>query len=112
MEDLSEKLAEILNDPKRLDQVRAMADSLLRDEPDPKADANGTVDLPAAEDIGRMMGILSQLKKRGNDPRSQLLLALRPHLSEPRQKKLDTALKLLRLVELLPVLRQSGFLDW
>ena len=38
-----------------------------------------------------------------------LLRALRPHFSEARQKKVDDAIRLLQLLNLLPVLKESGF---
>ena len=57
-----------------------------------------------------MMKVLSGLKNTGEDDRTRLLLALRPHLSEPRQQKVDTAVKILRVIDLLPALRESGLL--
>ncbi len=43
-----------------------------------------------------------------DDPRIDLLLALKPNLSDPRQKKVDEAIRILRLLSLLPLLRDSG----
>ncbi len=45
---------------------------------------------------------------RQEDDNTRLLHALRPLLSEERQKKLDEATKLLQLIRLLPLLKGSG----
>lgn len=113
MDDLSEKLAAILNDPKSLEQVRQMAESLLGGQDAPKtaeAPAAGAA-LPDMGEVQKIMEILARLRSSDGDSRTALLLALRPHLSEPRQEKVDTAVKILRLIDLLPVLRESGLLS-
>lgn len=45
-----------------------------------------------------------------NDKNSQLLLALKPHFSEKRSKKVDQAITLMRLYSMLPMLKESGIL--
>ena len=117
MDDLSEKLASVLNDPQQMEQMRRMAEQLLggdvsRPEPAPAPKstglADGLLEGVGAEDLQRMVGLLSRFRQTGHDDRTRLLLALKPHLSEPRQEKIDTAVKLLKIVELLPFLRESG----
>ena len=123
MDDFSEKLAGILNDPESMEKVRRMAENLLGDgdnnPPPPPQPAASSTDLfsllgdgmPDAETLRKVMGIMTKLKSRGNDTRSALLTALRPHLSEPRQEKLDTAIKILRIIDLIPYLKDSGLLN-
>ncbi|WMJ24403.1 hypothetical protein RBG61_06970 [Paludicola sp. MB14-C6] len=43
-----------------------------------------------------------------NDKNSQLLLALKPHFSERRKQKVDQAISLMRLMSMLPALKESG----
>jgi hypothetical protein len=43
-----------------------------------------------------------------DDPRVDLLLALKPNLSDLRQKKIDEAIQILRLLSLMPLLREQG----
>jgi len=38
-------------------------------------------------------------------------LALNPHLSEESQRRVDTAVKILRVIDLLPALKESGLLE-
>lgn len=119
MDDLSEKLASVLNDPQQMEQMRRMAEQLLGggetptpESPPTRPTSSGLADSLfegiGAEDLGRMMGLLSRFRQTGQDDRTRLLLALKPHLSEPRQEKINTAVKLLKLIELLPFLKESG----
>ena len=47
----------------------------------------------------------------GDDSRVRLLLALKPNLSPERQAKVDSAIKILKLIELAPLLREMGILN-
>ena len=112
MDELSEKIAGILNDPESMQKVRAMAENILgekKENNNEKTDQN----LENILGVGEMQGlisIISKLKSSGNDPRSQLLKALKPHLSSARQEKVDTAIKILKMLELLPLMKESGIL--
>lgn len=64
--------------------------------------------LPAI-DMGTLMkiqGALSRLSK--SDKNVDLLMALKPHLSEERSKKVDDAVKIMQLIKLLPLIKESG----
>ncbi len=117
MDDISERLAEILNDPESLERVRAMAEGILGEQTvkkDTSDDINSVLSgggLDASQ-ISKIMSVMSRLKQGNDDNRSRLLLALKPHLSSPRQEKVDTAIKLLKLVDLLPLLRDSGIFEF
>ena len=60
------------------------------------------------ETLMRLQGILSHTKT--DDKNSELLLALRPHLQDKNKQKVDQAVKILKLLSLLPLLRESGIL--
>jgi len=113
MDDLTEKLASVLNDPESMNKVRLMAESILGDSDKNQEATQNTLDFSSllkAEEMQSVFSIISRLKSGGNDPRSQLLNALKPHLSEPRREKVDTAIKILKMIELLPLLSESGIL--
>lgn len=128
MDDISEKLAEILGDPDSLNRVREMAESILGNNNNNASDNNNynKKSEPAASvnmgslfgddfdpvQIGKIMSIMSRLKADCDDNRTKLLLALKPHLSAPRREKIDTAVKLLKLFDLLPLLRESGMFEF
>ena len=97
MDDLSEKLAGILNDPESMERVRKMAENILGDNA-PQEKTPPISDFSALLGAGEMqsiIGIISKLKSSSNDPRTALLTALKPNLSEPKREKVDTAIKIL-----------------
>ncbi|MBQ6600587.1 MAG: hypothetical protein IIX36_02985 [Clostridia bacterium] len=50
--------------------------------------------------IFRLMNIINKLQSRQNDPRCNLIVALKPLLSPERRQKADTAIELLRLMSI------------
>lgn len=120
MDDFSEKLAGILNDPDSMNKVRQMAESILGSSGEKEETKAAEPQLPSLSGLGdfspetlkSIMGILGKLKSKEVDERAALLMALRPHLSEPRQEKLDTAVKILRIIDILPYLKESGILNF
>ena len=117
MDDLNRKLEEILSDPDSMKKVRMMAESLLGDDEDEKSGPDGQTESGGAaafsgDDLKRIMGILGRMGSKQNDNRANLLLALKPHLSERRREKVDSALKLLKLIDALPLLKEAGILDF
>jgi hypothetical protein len=59
--------------------------------------------------VFKMGEIFSQMNKP--DKNSELLCALKPHLRDENQHKIDTAMKLSRVITLLPFLKESGILN-
>lgn len=56
--------------------------------------------------VTRLAPLLNQVNRE--DDSTRLLHALRPLLSPPRQKKVDEAMKILQMMRLLPLLKESG----
>ena len=111
MDDLSQKLAAILNDPESMNRVREMAEDILGEKPEPEPEPKNDIgELFNDIDLVNVMSLVTKLNSNSSDPRSTLLTALKPHLSEPKREKVDTAIKILRLLELLPILKESGVL--
>lgn len=111
MSDLTEQLSSILSDPAGMDRIRAMAQSLLASngqdtapEP-PRAEPENTLDL------SKLAGVAQMLSHRGDDDRVRLLLALKPHLSGEKQQRVDKAVKMLKLLQLAPLLSQTGLFE-
>ena len=119
MDDISKKLAELLNDPDSLNKVREMAENFLGSQNKSQSETSSNrVDINSLFDgdidpiqLGKIMSVVSKLKSDHDDNRARLLLALKPHLSAPRREKVDTAIKLLKLIDLLPLLRESGMFE-
>lgn len=60
------------------------------------------------ESIAKITSIMSKLSNKKKDPRSDLLMALRPLLSQSRQEKVDQATKIIQLLEILPLLKEMN----
>ena len=110
MDQLNEKLSSLLNDPEGMERIRQMAQNLLADnqkksQPEQSENHNDI-------DIGAAMKMINLIKS-GNrdDDRVKLLLALKPNLSSEKQLKVDSAIKILKLIELAPLLRDAGLFN-
>lgn len=111
MDDISEKLSELLNNPEALRQAREIAEGILAEEPREPSSEPNTDDISGllgSDAIPLLISVISRLKKADNDPRAQLLTALKPNLSEARRERVDTAIKILKAIELLPLIKDSG----
>ena len=110
MDDMAERLSELLNSPEGMEKIKTLAGALLgggekgKNEPEPQPEMS----MP---DISALMKIGGLLKQTGQDERVNLLLALKPHLSERRRERVDRAVKLLKLYSLIPVLSESGLME-
>ena len=93
MDELSEKLAGLLSDPETMSRVRKMAEGLLSGEEKKTETAPSFDFMPSADELSKIMSVMSKINTNGSDPRTKLLLALKPHLSEHRREKVDTALE-------------------
>lgn len=74
--------------------------------------ASGGGALPDANTLQMVTRLAPMLSAaRQEDDSTRLLRALRPLLGPERQKKLDEAIRLLQIMRMLPMLRQSGLLS-
>lgn len=120
MEDISQKISDLLGSPDGLDRLKTVAEGLLgqdlfKNEQPLKKESDG-FSLPdnLLENIGNMQGIMrlaGLLGKEQKDSRVDLLRALKPHLSEKRAKRVDKAISILKIAAILPILREEGLLD-
>lgn len=117
MDDLSTKLSELLNDPESMNRVRQMAENILGESGD-RVPASSTPDVSSLGDmlgsgeLQSIISVISKMKSAGDDSRVQLITALRPHLNEERRKRADTAIKILKLLDALPLIKESGLLNF
>lgn len=105
--DISEILSSLSSED--MEQLKNAANAIMgNNQPQPKKEAptNALIDPSLLGNLGKLGQALS-----GDDDRTSLIKALKPMLSEPRQQKADEAIKILKLVQLLPILRESGFLN-
>ena len=114
MADITEQLTSMLSDPGQLEKIKQMASSLIGSEAPhsapPPAAPSVFGDIPP-EMLGGIMKALGALKERPNDRNTAFLTALKPLLHTERRERIDSAIKLLRVFSVLPMLKSSGVLD-
>lgn len=107
--DISEILSNLTDDD--IQQLKSVASTLMND--DSRQKSQGQKNEPTDELFNPAM--ISRIGKisnavSGDDERTALLKALKPMLSSERQQKADEAIKIMRMLRLLPLLRDSGLL--
>lgn len=111
MDDLSEKLSGILSDPEAMKEIAQLATQLGVDAPgvhkpsEPKKPETSD----ALSMVSGLMPLMGSLRQE--DDTTRLLDAIRPFLSDERREKLDKAKKMLRMMKLMPMLRELNLFD-
>jgi hypothetical protein len=129
LDDITEKIESLLSDEESMNQIKELAAMLSGGmngaDPQPgnnAADfsASGNADNPGntGDTGGNIFGginpiaIMQLLGAASSDDKDcGLLLALRPHLSAEKQKRLDKAVKLLKLYNIFTAMRDNGILN-
>ncbi len=106
---MTDQISQILNDPAGMEKIKAMAEGLFGEQlpaPPPLPTSNDAI-----PDIAAISRMASLLKPSADDSRVRLLYALKPHLSAEKQQRVDKAVKMLKLLELAPLLSQMGVFE-
>ncbi len=118
MDDIMGKIGELLSDEESVKQLSEIAQMLMSDgdSPEEKSDADSSQEEQGQEsgglDIGSIMKLTGLLGSAAqNDKNTELLLALRPHLKEEKQKRVDKAVKLLKVIAVWNLAKESGLLN-
>lgn len=124
MDELTDKITQLLNDPAGMNMVKSLAGSLLSGGVGTGGTNNAESDnKPATKSSGNELGlnpqqmatimkVITALKSSDeNDEQIRLIMALKPHLSPARQKKADNAAKMLKIARLMPMIKSSGLID-
>lgn len=125
-DDLVEKIGSILSDKESLKQLGELAAMLgfppPAGETSQPVNSSGTFSqtgvqkaLPPQQsegfDISKLMSMASMLQGlNSEDDNIRLILALKPLLSEDKRAKADRAVKILKIINLLPLIKESGLL--
>ncbi len=118
MDDLTDQLNELLSSPQAMEQIQSLASMLVGGgDESPETEKGPSKPEPSVLDglldpgmLLKAAPLLSKLSAK-DDPDILLLTSLRPYLREERQKRLDTAQRLLKIGRMLPVLKESGLLN-
>mgnify|MGYP007070078495 CR=1 FL=1 len=111
MADMLEKVQEILSDPESMKQISELAQMLQTENepPVPSSPQDEPPKMPA--DMSALLQMTELFQNQKSDKNTALLLALRPHLGERRQKRVDQAVRMLRLWEVWQTLQKTGMLQ-
>ena len=58
--------------------------------------------------VMRIASLMNKLSSQPEDPRCRLLRDLKPMLSAPRRKKVDSAIQLMQMMSLMPLIKELG----
>ncbi len=111
MSDIQDQINQILNNPEAMQQVRSLGAKLGLDaSPSAPSAPSSPQQSGDSGDLTRALGTLAPLMKRASagDETAALLNALRPFLSEERALRLDQAQRLMKLMKLIPLIKDSG----
>ncbi|MCC8042618.1 MAG: hypothetical protein LIO69_03785 [Oscillospiraceae bacterium] len=135
MDDLGEKINELLGDEESMKQIMELAQMLgggsdgtseKSDSESDNAHTEGTPNISGLSDLfglsdglgdlGPDMNTLMQIgsalsSANSSDKNRDLLLALKPHLGEQKQVKVDKAIRLLKLYSVFNVLKEKGLFN-
>lgn len=117
MDDMSAKIQEILSDEESMKQLNELAQMFSASEkndsheqPAQSASAEQKADIPDF-DFSMIFKLQEIMNKTTDDKTSGFLIALKPLLRKERQEKVDKAVKILRLLAVWDVLKESGLLN-
>ena len=128
MDDLASMITQFLNSEEGMNQLNSVASALGLDmssagqtadqggstQPGgPQVSQNATSQQSGFQGVdAKTMTLLQRVLSAYNTPdqNAQLLLALKPHFSPQRAKKVDDAIRILSLIKLLPIIKDSGVL--
>lgn len=110
MDDINEIISSLSDND--IEMLKGVASSILGEKPDsspspkPKADAISGLNL-SQNDLNFMLKAKSIIEKMNNSSSkdTDLILALKPHLGPESRDKADKAIRILRLFEILPYLK-------
>ena len=112
MDDLSEKLSGILNDPEAMRDIAALASQLGVDAPGVHKEEKPRETTPNNDTAAQLMALAPMLGSlKQEDDTTRLLDAMRPFLSEERQQKLDKAKRLIKVMKLMPLIKDLPLFD-
>ena len=116
MDDMMGKIGELLSDEESVRQLSELAQMFMSESG--TSEVNKQDDEAAEQqngggfDIGSIMKLTGLLGSAAqSDKNTELLMALRPHLKAEKQKRVDKVVKLLKLIAVWNLAKESGLLN-
>ena len=99
-------LSQVLSDPQKMQQIQQMASSLGLGAPPQPNCQNQSASAPQPNFLEQLQQAFSKLSQ--SDPKIDFLRSMKPLLSERRAQRVEDAIHVMQLIELLPMIKQSG----
>ena len=113
MADLSEMLSQILSSDEGKEKVNQML-AMFTGQGDGGSDEDAQPQQQSGDgglDLGMLMKLQPMIAQLGKENENTALLrALRPHMTGDNVRKIDEAIRVLQLLDALPLLKSSGIL--
>ncbi len=111
MDDLMSRLSDLLSDEESVKQISELAQMLNSETAEDTSEKSSEqqADQPDISSLIKLTGIISAASQQ--DKNADLLLALKPHLGDDKQKRVDKAIKLLKLLAIWNIAKDSGLLQ-
>lgn len=103
MSEMQDAINQILSDPDAMKQVQSLGEQLGLNKPAPAKSEPQSEMLGAMQSLAPLMNHFS-----ADDEVTRLLNALRPFLGEEKLRRLDQAQRLMKLIKVIPLLKDSG----
>lgn len=108
MSELQDTIQQIMNNPEAMRQVQSLGEQLgLNQAPSAPASAPPK-ETPGSEMLSAFSKLAPLMRAPQNDETAALLNALRPFLSEEKRERLNHAQRLIGLMRVIPLLKDSG----
>lgn len=105
MDNIGDILSSLSDDDMKAlgDAARSLLGSAEQEQEQEGGGQGFSLDPTAMAKIAQIMGAMNR-----RDSRCDLIAALRPLLSEPRRRRADDAIQLIKLIDLLPMIEELG----
>lgn len=115
MEDMTAKIQELLSDKESMKQINELAQMFTSSSEnnsaeDSGADSSGDSLSALPIDMEKLMMIQNLTKGADGGKGAALLLALKPFLKEERRERVDKAVRILKLLAVGEMMKESGLL--
>ena len=100
MADITDTLKNILGDDAE-DKIKNVVDSLQSSE-----DMDAIGDMGGADSIMQLKSMIEGLTMNRSEPRTNLLLSLKPYMRDTRKQSIDNAVRLLGMINVVKMLNR------
>ncbi len=111
MEDMTAKIQEILSDEESMKQLNELAQMFSSSEKNNEQKSGCSASLSSMPDISMFLKLQDIMNRKTDDKTAGFLMALKPLLKEEKQRRVDKAVKMMKVFEIWEILKESGLVN-